>query len=344
MEPELREWGTDKALYPLVDAYRGARDWKDAIVETLRRGGQNLGVIPDPETVRLRQEAKSAVPGIADSAKEALTGQMMSSFGPGNIGAGGFGIIAGRKALKAPLKKIPEAESMASMGQDPWQKTGWMRGNEEAAPWKWEINDSKSNWTSPRTNFTGNRVGDVYDHPEVYANYPELANIKVSGNIGKGNKSTGNYNHFDNTIEIYAKDHADARRLILHELQHAVQAREPGFATGTSSGAVADALKSARAKFDTIPNLQDADFAWKHYKFNKGEREPKVVEARRDMPPKDTQRINPKSMDIDPLDQFEVGDTARQIVNRAEIGAKKQPDMDRETLIKVLRNAYFGVR
>lgn len=85
-DAELREWGTDKAYLPILDAIKGTRDWRDAISTALRRGGENLGLLDTAEIKKLRQDAKSVVPGIADPAKEALTAHAMSSFGPGNIG------------------------------------------------------------------------------------------------------------------------------------------------------------------------------------------------------------------------------------------------------------------
>lgn len=84
--PEISEYGSENAILPIADALRGTRDWKDALATALRRGGQNLGIVPTAEKVRLNEEAKSVMPEMADPAKKQLTEEAMGGFGSGGIG------------------------------------------------------------------------------------------------------------------------------------------------------------------------------------------------------------------------------------------------------------------
>lgn len=83
------------------------------------------------------------------------------------------------------------------------------------------------------------KLGDILDHPVLYANYPEAKDIDVlyvvdsrigtHGAPGPG----GSYSAEKNLLDLRARDTAGARKTILHELAHAIQERE-GFARGGS--------------------------------------------------------------------------------------------------------------
>ncbi|MDQ1341016.1 MAG: hypothetical protein QG567_2174, partial [Campylobacterota bacterium] len=79
------------------------------------------------------------------------------------------------------------------------------------------------------------RLYDAVDSPALFENYPEFKDIDISVNIssaGRGMKS-GSFDIANNRIEVFADSNRDAMLVLLHELQHAIQARE-GFALGAS--------------------------------------------------------------------------------------------------------------
>lgn len=167
-----------------------------------------------------------------------------------------LGILAGPRAIDAPLYKLSVAKALTQGGHSPesvWSATGW--GSQFAQPegaaarWAWEIPD----WTStlkvdPSHPVEGAQlqsldmppttVGDILHHPDLYRHYPSLAGIRYS------NMSIGEGGGFYDYSATPFRDPSGVRRLtdtisvdpllppqefhsvMLHELQHAVQARE----------------------------------------------------------------------------------------------------------------------
>lgn len=76
-------------------------------------------------------------------------------------------------------------------------------------------------------------VGDIIQHPKLFAAYPSLQTIPVYLQSGKGGGYSSKHN-----ILLLGEDSkiADIKSIVLHELQHAIQARE-GFSTGGSPNA-----------------------------------------------------------------------------------------------------------
>ena len=69
-------------------------------------------------------------------------------------------------------------------------------------------------------------VKDVLDHPELLKAYPHLGDIKVEVGSGHGGQR-GSYNHGKNTITLSESLRPEeARSTMLHELTHAIQAKE----------------------------------------------------------------------------------------------------------------------
>ena len=88
---EISEYGQDNPLLPLIDAYKGTRDWKDAFSQALRRVGQNVGIVPTPEKQRTWDEAQSVMPEMSSPAQRQIVQDLAMGFGtdagPGMIGA-----------------------------------------------------------------------------------------------------------------------------------------------------------------------------------------------------------------------------------------------------------------
>lgn len=169
---------------------------------------------------------------------------------------GAVGIFGGRLAKTADHAKLAQAEEMAAKGAFPDEvhaATGWFKGADDK--WRFEIPDNAAkfqrvegkntidNWPIDRPHET--TLGAAFDHPELMAAYPDLKGVRLTFEEGSGGQ-LGSYRPKDPILEAldapeavslstrptrYGDDKNAARTVALHELQHAVQARE-GFARG----------------------------------------------------------------------------------------------------------------
>ena len=133
-----------------------------------------------------------------------------------------------------------------------------LRGS-EGAPWvrapgpRFEIDDSQGviNWpkydkrtyeekgqryydiNDPKASFEG-RLGDLYDDPELYRHYPELADYQVIANrippMDLSRRPGGGFNTSARQImfdfragDVDTNNEADPLRILKHEIQHAIQ-------------------------------------------------------------------------------------------------------------------------
>lgn len=200
----------------------------------------------------LRREDVTDIPGSAQPvdplASQSLdTTANLAGLGMGFAEPGAAGIFGGRLAKTADLDALARAEKMAAEGTAPnaiHAATGWFQGAD--SQWKFEIPDEASKWSvDPRSlqapSFLGApRLGDAvpmgsaFDHPELYAAYPQLANtnLEVFGRRGavKGSYQTGGADGSP-TVTLQPTSPDAMRSTNLHELQHGVQDIE-GFATG----------------------------------------------------------------------------------------------------------------
>lgn len=104
-------------------------------------------------------------------------------------------------------------------------------------------------------------LSEVFDHPELYENYPELKNIKVSFS-DEMSDTLGTFYPQDNRININVNTFYSSRGdkpvtfeefndkiadVLVHEIQHKVQEIE-GFAKGANTGMSPKILREARNK------------------------------------------------------------------------------------------------
>lgn len=175
--------------------------------------------------------------------------------------------FAGPMAKTADLGKMAQAQQLEAAGvprDQIWNQTGWFKGPE--GKWKFEINDSAAKVT-PDANFMqggGTSQGRFMDHPALYEAYPDLQNINVKRGQMRGGSlattvidgtpvmkhseisiGTKAMNPVDGGIAVNANE---AKSINLHELQHAIQAKE-GFATGGSPTTMAVDWQKARDKW-----------------------------------------------------------------------------------------------
>lgn len=110
-------------------------------------------------------------------------------------------------------------------------------------------------------------LGEVLDHPELFAAYPYMANINVRFVSGEDGIN-GSFNARQNLIELSLGRDKDATlSTLLHEVQHAIQHRED-FATGGSNDRTfTESVKAAVKDLREYANNQAE--SWKRYNWRK---------------------------------------------------------------------------
>lgn len=173
------------------------------------------------------------------------------------VGSHGAGVadnamFAGVKAAKADLKALEKAKWEKAAGvmseADIWKKHGWMQGKD--GKWRFEIDDSNALLRRIDSQAIGHQLGGdrgVFSHPELYENYPGLKQAKVDFRTEPGGSyaapegmSMDEHGRVRNIRETLRAQHPNSAgegetvNTLLHELQHAIQARE-GFDIGENS-------------------------------------------------------------------------------------------------------------
>ena len=144
--------------------------------------------------------------------------------------------FAGTEAATADLEKLEIAKGLEQNGvaaeQIRWE-TGWYRGADNQ--WRHEIDDSgmRLKITEDIPNYT--TLGELIDHPALFAAYPDMQDMYVTFHrLGEGRRGT--YQRTFDSIELnydLKSDPETLQEVLVHEIQHAVQARED-FANGAS--------------------------------------------------------------------------------------------------------------
>ena len=167
------------------------------------------------------------------------------------IGEEGAG--RGREA-EARMSGLRIAREMEAAGKDAKtikRATGWERGGD--GKWRMEIPDLKikREETLPdgttyakselSLKFYDGALGEYVDAPELFEAYPELRNIRLAVRPAEMSDTGFSYGYFDksrNMIVVYS-DVSHAEELLVHEVQHAIQAQEgfPGGGDGREMGA-----------------------------------------------------------------------------------------------------------
>lgn len=159
-------------------------------------------------------------------------------------------MYAGKNAENANIKALAFAKDLVDSGLDPEevrQGTGWFKADD--GHWRFEIDDSTSHFYE----FQGEKlidllgdgtleslpINEVFNHPELFEAYPELADTYVWGKAAEDDDPrfatvAGSYDPDSGTMYVNPRlSDKEAKATILHELQHAVQAIE-GFAQGSN--------------------------------------------------------------------------------------------------------------
>lgn len=151
---------------------------------------------------------------------------------------GQYNMFIGGRAKNFPHDMVPKAEKLEAEGisqSDIHDMTGLHRGVD--GKWRAEIDDSGMKLTRrmDRLPQAGTTIGDAVDHPELFANYPELANLRLvedGGNRGGASYRPARDGETNGVVSV-GSEAFDKKSVTAHELMHAVQDIE-GFARGAN--------------------------------------------------------------------------------------------------------------
>jgi Large polyvalent protein associated domain 23 len=157
--------------------------------------------------------------------------------------------FAGEGAKGADTSLLRQAQAALKAGADRdqvWKDTGWYQAKDGI--WRFEIDDSHSQlgkdfneefhlFNPTKKEVFQTKLGEVLDHPELYAQYPFLKDIKVE--VNRTAAGIAAYYSMLKEVQInydyYLKLNNEQRlATVLHEVQHAIQDRE-GFSYGPIS-------------------------------------------------------------------------------------------------------------
>lgn len=226
--------------------------------------------------------------------------------------------FAGRNAVGANLHALSTAQQRIAIGENAEavrRDTGWHRSAD--GKWRFEISDHQASiavagetagaiinmahLNAINDERSRPTVGDVLNHPQLFAAYPDLQRIPVAL-MPEGVTALARLRRFatGNQVEVQANmPRTEVASAILHELQHAIQIRE-GFAMGGSARAF-------------VSNFDKTGAAT--YRRLAGEVEARNTQARLKMTPRLRRDIAPdESADI-PASQVLVSFNGRDIEN-----------------------------
>lgn len=269
--------------------------------EPLTTGAGGIG-----GTTRVRPEVAEAGLALTDFLPTSAAAKTAAFAAPALAG-----IFIGPKAKTWDALAAQKAKILADMGTDPrtiWQQTGTWKGPD--GKWRQEISDVPATLLNKQKNFDG-KLFQTLDHPELFNNYPGLQyyDTEITSEIalpdhlkktliGRGSGSFTEKNFPSGEPKITAQAYSpEDKSTLLHELQHAVQAKE-GFARGGSPSNFVDytgALERARKNNGIDPVTGDADFVieahikkfgvnpFEAYQRLAGEAEARAVQKRRNL-------------------------------------------------------------
>lgn len=287
-------------LKPIYDALEPDQDSEYGTILPFaqnRKGSAKWVQEGDNKRVALSELPREILSGLTDLLAGTETGQVtpraaetLMTVGIGSSGAaaprGSVGVFGGRNSRTAPPNsgiaedRLASGRALIGGSSSSWvnhelenqvlKDTGWFQGHD--GKMKYEIDDRKAKLTpygqryaeSGRTNFVP--LPSLFDHPELFAAYPQLANDVVRFDpkrLGAAHAHAQDGISGSTFIGTNLKGESylnslDASRLLLHEIQHAIQHQE-GFAKGGKIGnAVAQQLL-ARGEFRSPGQLLARD-------------------------------------------------------------------------------------
>lgn len=277
----------------------GYQTWPEKAVNTI------IAAFKLPGDVYQGKEDPMSDKGIGRAAE--LAGALI--FGPAPVAAkvvdGTLGSIAGITAKIADREALSKAQKLVSDGasvEDVFKQTGWYQGFE--GRWRFELPTEGVTSSLPVKLAQGENkpLNEVLNFPKLFEAYPALKDVRVS--YDKIN-AIANYEHMPNTKaggwitvnpELLKLHNQDSTQIILHEVQHAIQASENFLGKGTSPAAIKDKMAEVlidkvnkaktpeeQRKWTNLAHAVDSYedlLAHRLYLRNPGEIEARVVEQR----------------------------------------------------------------
>lgn len=239
--------------------------WESVLQPKLQELQKQLTPKPYPSFADLQALAAKKGPLTEDDVAAYAVDMASPSFGLAGTIAG-----IGAKTANKTFKKAAEImERKGTPRGEIYDKTGWYKGID--GKWRFEVDDSKASF-SPRFEGQFGPMSQFMQHSDLYAAYPELANMPVVVKpLPKGQRA--GYNPNLNSISIAPNIAPDSS--LLHELQHAIQQRE-SFVGGMSS------KQAKELTNDYYPKGTDYR---KVYKQSAGEVEARNTQKRMSYPP-----------------------------------------------------------
>ena len=211
------------------------RELRDNLVERMRKGG--LDVVTDSEEMQR----------VIDTENERTRDMFV-----GERGATAADIAEERTTRLDSLSVARQMEEAEKDAKTIKMATGWERGVD--GKWRYEIGDAKikdtieiDGKTFKRNEedmlWTGGKLGDAVDAPELFKAYPELRDVRIETDaVLNDMPSNGEYNPRTNTITIHSDDLKYQNSILNHEIQHAIQHIE-GFEAGGSAENVRERIQ-----------------------------------------------------------------------------------------------------
>lgn len=212
------------------------KSWQDAVTSSIRQFGRKMGLnlaYSDGEVRHILSMAHDAV-------------------------INGKGRSAAANNFRSPNPDTPNkfmfTGPKSESGVNPWSSNA-VRGSDNIL--RDEISDRHSRFT-PSPHYPGEdtsahvstSLGNMLDHPDLYAQYPQLKDMPVhSYDMGKG--YGGAYDDVSKSIHLNnTRPIAEQHTTILHEAQHAIQDIEqyPGFVAASKVGGTEHMSSSDYAK------------------------------------------------------------------------------------------------
>lgn len=257
----------------------------------------------------------------------------MSFAGAGTLIGKNAKLFSTQEAGKA-MEKLSKGQSIDSISQE----TGTWLGHPDKAmrqeisdlPARVDPNHLLTDMNAERylstepVRFTkdGAKLGDVLNHPSLFANYPELKDVNLLYGHGT-KKASGYYDPAKNEMLVVGRTPEEALSVLIHEVQHAVQKKEswsPGaalesipFDSRTKQQyrqMILDAKNSGKIDLTdkTAVAQADRDMRLELYKKTAGEADARVAQKRQFLTPEELKQypINQSWYDI-PLKDMLIG-------------------------------------
>lgn len=264
-------------------------------------GRQVLSGAVDP-FVKIGQVATGQSETPIQDATEAALGLVGPKIG---FGASIFAGVGSKTANRLTLNTAQRLEQESVNPETVTRVTGWYKDSDKM--WKYEIPSTSAKMIDIDKAPMSGKMGDYLDFPELYRAYPTLKDYKVKLDSNLDSMGLNDAQKKLITINPKKVDNKEFMFTMLHELQHAVQAKEK-FTYGTSPEGVeaklnnsfVDRLQTADPK--ETPQLLDlwsevdkmkGDLFDYLYRANPGEREANLAALRHILSKQQLQAVSP---------------------------------------------------